>query len=117
MESLSLTQLAEIFGEGGKLRKWTDIGIEVPGCKNQECVAPSVSSAVDGSYPIARPLFIYTNGKPAGVIKGYLDWILSDEGQCIIYKKGYAPVSAVKCKRRVCLTGIGLQGIRSVTSL
>jgi phosphate transport system substrate-binding protein len=61
------------------------------------CVMPSVESASDGSYPIARPLFMYTNGEPSGKIKEYLDWILSDEGQCIILKKGYAPVRDVAC--------------------
>ncbi|MCB1737648.1 MAG: PstS family phosphate ABC transporter substrate-binding protein [Gammaproteobacteria bacterium] len=61
------------------------------------CVNPSVASASDGSYPIARPLFMYTNGEPKGDIKDYMDWILSDEGQCIILKKGYAPVRAVEC--------------------
>ena len=62
-----------------------------------ECVNPSVETASDRSYPIARPLFMYTNGEPTGAIKDYLDWIKSDAGQCILLKKGYAPVSAVKC--------------------
>ncbi len=62
------------------------------------CVIPSVDSAVDGSYPIARPLFMYTNGQPEGEVKAYLDWIFSDEGQCIIAAKGYAPARAVSCR-------------------
>jgi phosphate transport system substrate-binding protein len=62
------------------------------------CVAPSVKTASDGSYGIARPLMMYTAGKPEGAIKEYLDWILSDEGQCIILDKGYAPVRDVTCK-------------------
>ena len=61
------------------------------------CVAPSVETASDGSYPIARPLMMYTAGQPKGEIKVYLDWILSDVGQCIILKKGYAPVKKVTC--------------------
>jgi len=40
---------------------------------------------------------MYTNGEPQGAIKEYMDWILSDTGQCILVKKGYAPVRAVKC--------------------
>ncbi|UCB56148.1 MAG: PstS family phosphate ABC transporter substrate-binding protein [Thiotrichales bacterium] len=62
------------------------------------CVSPSVATAVDRSYPIARPLFMYTNGEPEGAIKGYLDWIMSDAGQCIIQNKGYAPMKTVDCK-------------------
>ena len=56
------------------------------------CIAPSMETAVDRSYPISRPLFMYTAGEPEGATKEYLDWILSDEGQCILVEKGYAPV-------------------------
>ena len=58
-------------------------------------VMPTVDSALDGSYPIARPLLMYTAGEPTGATKDYLDWILSDEGQRIILEKGYAPVKAL----------------------
>lgn len=66
--------------------------------ENEACVRPSEETASDNSYPIARPLFMYTNGQPQGEIKKYLDWILSDAGQCIIKEKGYAPVRQVSCK-------------------
>ncbi len=62
-----------------------------------DCVYPSVENASDRSYPIARPLFMYTNGEPQGEIKKYMDWILSNAGQCILKKKGYAPVRNVSC--------------------
>jgi len=62
------------------------------------CIEPTVATASDHSYPIARPLFMYTNGEPKGAIKEYLDWILSDAGQCILLKKGYAPVRDITCK-------------------
>ncbi len=61
------------------------------------CVNPTVATASDGSYPIARPLFMYTNGEPEGAIKAYMDWVKSDEGQCIIFAKGYAPYKSVSC--------------------
>ena len=64
----------------------------------EACVDPSVKTASDKSYPIARPLFMYTDGEPKGEIKKYLDWIMSDIGQCILLKKGYAPVKDVSCK-------------------
>jgi len=62
-----------------------------------DCVAPSVATASDSTYPIARPLFMYTNGDPQGAVKEYEDWIHSDAGQCILLKKGYAPMRAVTC--------------------
>ena len=61
------------------------------------CTNPSVETALDGSYPIARPLFMYTNGEPTGFVGDYLNWIKSDEGQCIILEKGYAPTTEVNC--------------------
>ena len=159
-------ELAGIYGEGGEINSWSDLGITVPGCDSSEIVrvsrqnnsgtfvyfkdvilgkerdyklgsrdmhgskdvvdlvektpcaigysglayatehlataeispdgkapyvAPSVATASDGSYPIARPLLMYTNGEPKGKVKAYLDWILSEEGQRIIMEKGYAP--------------------------
>ena len=64
------------------------------------CVMPTLQNTLDGSYPIARPLFMYTNGEATGEIKAYLDWILSDEGQCIIANIGYAPVRHVICPKK-----------------
>jgi phosphate transport system substrate-binding protein len=61
-------------------------------------VTPSAATAIDGSYPISRPLFMYTAGAPEGAVKEYLDWILSKDGQCIIAKKGYAPASPTNCE-------------------
>jgi phosphate transport system substrate-binding protein len=65
--------------------------------KAGKCVPPTVAGALDGSYPIARPLFMYTDGEPTGQAKAYLDWIKSDKGQCLIQDKGYAPIRQVKC--------------------
>ncbi|MGI9626088.1 MAG: phosphate ABC transporter substrate-binding protein [Longimicrobiales bacterium] len=61
------------------------------------CVMPSVDTAIDGTYPIARPLMMYTAGQPEGAVKEYMDWVLSDEGQCLILEQGYAPVREVTC--------------------
>lgn len=65
--------------------------------EGEKCVSPSVKTASDRSYPIARPLFMYTNGEPQGEIKDYMDWINSDAGQCILKYKGYAPVRDLSC--------------------
>jgi phosphate transport system substrate-binding protein len=62
-----------------------------------ECTSPSVATASDGSYPIARPLFMYTSGEPSGYVGEYLNWIKSDAGQCIILAKGYASATDVSC--------------------
>ena len=172
VESFTLAQLADIYGEGGSVEAWDQIDLTIPGCDSNEivrvsrqnnsgtyvyfqeavlgkkrdyrmgsrdmhgskdvvdlventpcaigysglayatehvkmpcvsetdggdCVKPSSATAIDGSYPIARPLFMYSAGQPEGKVKEYLDWILSDAAQCIIQRKGYAPVRAVVC--------------------
>ena len=69
----------------------------VSSAEGGDCVSPSVESAVDGTYPIARPLLMYTAGEPSGMIKEYMDWIFTEEAQCIILDKGYAPAGSVNC--------------------
>lgn len=58
----------------------------------EAAVEPSLASAQDGTYPIARPLYLYSLGEPTGVVAEFIEWILSDEGQEIVAKKGYVPV-------------------------
>jgi phosphate transport system substrate-binding protein len=53
---------------------------------------PAVSTVLDKSYPIARPLFMYTPGEPSESAKKYLDWIVSDAGQKVVEKSGYIPL-------------------------
>jgi phosphate transport system substrate-binding protein len=55
-------------------------------------VLPSIESVNAGTYPIARPLFTYTRGEPAGRIREYLDWILGAEGQAIVAQLGFVPL-------------------------
>ena len=171
-DSITVTDVAKIYGRDGGASKWSDLGITIPGCKGEivavsrqnnsgtyayfkdavlgekgkfrqgtldmhgskdvadlvektpcaigysglayvtdhmkalcvapaagkPCVKPTEETAFNGTYPIARPLFMYTNGQPTGEVKKYLDWIKSDTGQCIIEKEGYAPIKKVKCK-------------------
>jgi phosphate transport system substrate-binding protein len=55
-------------------------------------VLPTVESGADGSYPIARGLYMYTAGQPTDVIAEYLDWIRSPEGQQIVSDLGFVPL-------------------------
>ncbi len=54
-------------------------------------VYPSVRTVNDGSYPISRPLFMYTAGVPSGPLKAYLDWVIGD-GQALVSKLGFVPL-------------------------
>ena len=171
IRSLDIGQLREIFAVGGNVERWSDLGVEVPGCADQkiirvsrqsssgtyallrktllggqryklgtresqsskdlvtlvgatpcaigyssyafltsgvralciaaespdDCVSPSIAAVTDQTYPLSRPLFMYTDGRPEGHVKGYLDWVLSDQGQCILIQRQYAPVRRVSC--------------------
>ncbi len=55
-------------------------------------VLPSVESGADGSYPIARGLYMYTAGEPSGDIADYLTWIKGPEGQQIVAELGFVPL-------------------------
>ena len=56
-------------------------------------VLPSIATVNDGSYPIARDLYMYTAGEPTGAVKDYLDWIMtSDEAQKIVAQLGFVPI-------------------------
>lgn len=56
-------------------------------------VLPSIETGSDGSYPLARSLYMYTAGEPDGVIAEYLDWIRGPEGQKIVAQLGFVPVA------------------------
>lgn len=60
--------------------------------KDAAGVKPSIPTVSDGSYPIARPLHLYTRGEPAGMAKQLLEFVFSVEGQKIVEAKGYIPL-------------------------
>jgi len=166
LEQITLGQLAEIYGEGGKITKWSQLGVSMPGGADEiirvsrqsnsgtyyyfrevilgkgrdfklgsrdmhgskdvvelvsktpgaigysgmgyaipevktlrlaakagdKSFAPTVENTLNHTYPIARPLFMYTLGEPSGPVKKYLDWIQSPAGQKIVIQSGYVPL-------------------------
>ncbi|MFH1538851.1 MAG: PstS family phosphate ABC transporter substrate-binding protein [bacterium] len=55
-------------------------------------VSPSEETVTDGSYPVARPLHLYTVGEPKGVLKDFVDFTMSEKGQEIVVETGYVAV-------------------------
>ncbi|MFH1355115.1 MAG: phosphate ABC transporter substrate-binding protein [Candidatus Omnitrophota bacterium] len=49
----------------------------------------SKETVLNNSYPIGRPLFMYTNGKPVGAIKEFIDFVKSKEGQQLVEDQGF----------------------------
>jgi phosphate transport system substrate-binding protein len=60
--------------------------------EKSEYIAPAIENVVNGKYPISRPLFFYTNGQPQGMVKKFVDFALSKEGQEIVLKTDFVPV-------------------------
>ena len=56
-------------------------------------VTPSIENIQNKSYPFTSDFYAVTNGTPEGNIK-IIDWILSPQGQKIIERTGYIPLSA-----------------------
>lgn len=55
-------------------------------------IIPSAETVNDGTYPIARDLYMYTNGQPEGELEIYLDWIIAPAAQEIVTALGFVPV-------------------------
>jgi phosphate transport system substrate-binding protein len=54
-------------------------------------VLPSAATVLDKTYPVSRPLFMYTAGEPSGAVKAYLDWVMG-EGQKLVTDLGFVPL-------------------------
>jgi phosphate transport system substrate-binding protein len=55
-------------------------------------VLPAVETVNNGMYPIARDLYMYTAGEPAGRVADYLEWVLDDQAQAIVRELGFVPL-------------------------
>jgi phosphate transport system substrate-binding protein len=169
LTEISMDELGDIYREGGKLAKWSELGVKaVPGAKGDEiirisrqnnsgtyhyfretvvgkksdfkqgsldmsgskdvveqvsktpgaigysglgyatpavkilkvskkkgdpAILPSVATVMDKTYPISRPMFMYTPGAPAPHVKKYIDWVMSPAGQKIVEQTGYVPLT------------------------
>ncbi|MBM3162273.1 MAG: phosphate ABC transporter substrate-binding protein [Chlorobi bacterium] len=52
-------------------------------------VEPDEMTVKNGSYPITRPLFMYTNGPATGVVKQFIDLKNTPEGKRMISELGF----------------------------
>ena len=59
-------------------------------------VVPSEETVRAGTYPISRPLFLYSRGVPQGAGKAFLDFVMSPEGQVIVRRIDFVPLAATR---------------------
>lgn len=67
------------------------------------CVAPSAEAASDGSYPLARLLYVYVNKRPNEPLppleREFFKLVLSKQGQEVVVRDGYIPLPAPVAER------------------
>ena len=57
-------------------------------------VSPSAETASSKQWPIARELYIFTNGAPQGAVKEFVEYLVApDKGQKDVLAVGYVPLS------------------------
>lgn len=66
--------------------------LKVSKAKGSPGVEPTITTTLDKTYPIARPMFMYTPGQPPAHVQKYLDWIMGAEAQKIVEETGYVPL-------------------------
>ncbi len=106
MRKEKIAQEAEVLGSNGAVRDkvsstpaavgYVGLGF-VKGVKNLtiDGIKPSVATIRSGEYPIARPLFMYTNKYPkmGTPLYRFVTTYLSEDGQEIVEEKGFVPVT------------------------
>lgn len=71
--------------------------------KGEPFVEPDAVHAIDGTYPLARVLYVYVNKKPnqplAPLEREFFRMVLSKQGQEVTIKDGFVPVPAAMATR------------------
>lgn len=56
-------------------------------------VEAGVDVVKDGSYNVARPLFMYAAGTLSEASEAYIDWIMTADGQAVVSDLGFVPTN------------------------
>lgn len=78
------------FGIGYLTEKTHALKIKNP--KTGEYVDPTVDHALNGTYPLSRPLFFYLPSEPKGTVKAFIDFVLSEKGQAVVLDMHFVPL-------------------------
>lgn len=80
--------------KSGEVRKGLKV-LKVAKDANSPVYSPLDKAAVDaGKYPLARPLFQSTNGKPSGAILDFIKFETGPEGQKIVEREGFFTIGS-----------------------
>ncbi len=83
----ALSQLSASWADGSK--------VFALGIKGDDgiVVEPTPANIAAKKYPLSRPLFLLTNGEPAGSAKVLVEFLLGTRGQELVKKHGYLPLA------------------------
>ena len=71
--------------------------VPIDGGKGGGPVEPTAGNVESGRYsPLARPIYMYTDGQPSGVLRSYFEWALGEEGQALVEEVGYVKLPAAQ---------------------
>lgn len=83
-------------GIGYKTSEVRAVPLSNPAANGGQAFEASYENALNGKYPLARSLYVYFNANPKGgvspLVKEFLTYVLSKEGQTIVVKDGYYPL-------------------------
>lgn len=96
---------------------YSGVGYKVSGVKllpiaeyGQDYVQPSQENILSGKYPLSRYLYVYVNKHPSKPLspieREFIRFIYSAQGQALVEKDGYIPISAQLAKRELAKVGI-----------
>ena len=86
----AMSQLSSSWADGKKVFA---LGIK---SDSGEVVLPTNENITNRKYPMSRPLFLLTDGKPKGEAKVFVDYLLSAPGQALVRKHGYLSLDQLK---------------------
>ncbi|WP_353497912.1 PstS family phosphate ABC transporter substrate-binding protein [Vibrio sp. CB1-14] len=99
---------------------YSGIGYQVSGAKlvpianhGEQYVLPTQVNVQSGHYPLSRFLYVYVNKDPnralSPIEEAYIRYIYSREGQRIVQKDGYVPVSLEFAKGELAKVGLSIE--------
>jgi len=78
-----------LYDKDGKIRKGLKI-LNIAKDAKSQAFSPLDKAAVDsGDYPVARPLYQATNGKPSPAVASFIAFETGPEGQKIVEREGF----------------------------
>ncbi len=73
-----------------------NVAVAVAKTSDGPYITPSEAAVRSGAYPISRPLLLYSREAPQGLVKAFLDFVMSPEGQTIVRDTDFVPVAATQ---------------------